>query len=208
MNYLAHFHLAWPDEGLVAGGLEGDFYKGPLRGELPDDLERGIKLHRAIDAYTDGHPLIGQLRRDLPGNLRRYAGILIDLSFDHYLSHHWSTFCDMTLTDFNSGVHRVLDTRQNVLSENARRMLARLVEYDILNLYLNWETVPATAARIGQRFKRHNPFLSIDRELSEARETMEHAFLKFYPQLLSFSKCQAQILSSTQDPIALGEKSP
>ncbi len=54
MNFLAHFHLAWPDEGLVAGGLEGDYIKGPLRGALPPDLERGIKLHRAIDAYTDG----------------------------------------------------------------------------------------------------------------------------------------------------------
>ena len=56
MNFLAHFHLAWPDEGLVAGGLEGDYYKGPLRGDLPRDIERGVQLHRAIDAYTDGHP--------------------------------------------------------------------------------------------------------------------------------------------------------
>ena len=86
MNFLAHFHLAWPDEGLVAGGLEGDYHKGPLRGELPPAIERGVKLHRAIDAYTDSHPLIQQLRRDLPRNLRRYAGSLIDLSFDQYLA--------------------------------------------------------------------------------------------------------------------------
>ena len=62
MNFLAHFHLAWPDEGLIAGGLEGDYLKGPLRGELPPELERGIKLHRAIDAYTDKHDLVRQLR--------------------------------------------------------------------------------------------------------------------------------------------------
>ena len=51
MNYLAHFHLAWPDPGLVVGGLEGDYYKGPLRGDLPGDIESGVRLHRAIDAY-------------------------------------------------------------------------------------------------------------------------------------------------------------
>ena len=79
MNFLAHFHLAWPDEGLITGGLEGDYIKGPLHGALPPQIERGIRLHRAIDAYTDGHPLIQQLRRDLPPGLRRYAGILIDL---------------------------------------------------------------------------------------------------------------------------------
>jgi acyl carrier protein phosphodiesterase len=26
MNFLAHFHLAWPDAGLVAGGLEDNFF--------------------------------------------------------------------------------------------------------------------------------------------------------------------------------------
>jgi acyl carrier protein phosphodiesterase len=196
VNFLAHFHLAWPDEGLLAGGLEGDFRKGPLRGDLPGELERGIKLHRAIDAYTDSHPAIRQLRRDLPPALRRYAGILIDLSFDHYLSHHWSDFSDMTLGEFNSQVYQVLNTSQDVLSAEARRMLARLVEYDILNLYTDWETVPAAAARIGQRFKRHNPFLDINRELTGARDTMEQAFLNFYPQLQSFSIQQTRMLSS------------
>lgn len=186
MNFLAHFHLAWPDEGLVVGGLEGDFFKGPLPGTLPPALERGVKLHRAIDAYTDGHPLIQQLRRDLPPGLRRYAGILIDLSFDHYLSLHWSHFSTIPLRDFSNRIYRSLIAREKDLSEGARRMAARLVEYDVLNLYLEWETVLASAIRLGQRFKRHNPFLDIDRELSPAKEVLEEAFLNFYPQLQVF----------------------
>ena len=149
MNFLAHFHLAWPDEGLVAGGLEGDYYKGPLRGDLPRDIERGVQLHRAIDAYTDGHPLIQQLRRDLPQSLRRYAGILIDLSFDHYLSRHWSTFSDIPLRTFNDQVYRTLSAHKSALSDGSRTMLARMVEFDILGLYVDWEAVPASAARVG-----------------------------------------------------------
>jgi len=194
VNFLAHFHLAWPDAGLVAGGLEGDYVKGPLHGALPPDLERGIKLHRAIDAYTDGHPLILQLRRDLPQGLRRYAGILIDLSFDHYLSRHWSKFSDMPLPHFNHGVYRTLTAHEFVLSEGARRMVARLVEFDVLNLYMEWETVLATATRIGQRFKHHNPFLDIERELSPAQDTLEQAFLNFYPQLQSFCRQRIELL--------------
>jgi len=186
VNFLAHFHLAWPDEGLVAGGLEGDYFKGPLPGTLPPSLERGVKLHRAIDAYTDGHPIIGQLRRDLPPGLRRYAGILIDLSFDHYLSLHWSQFSAIPLGDFNQGVYRTLTSHEGDLSEGARRMVTRLVEYDVLNLYLEWETVLASATRLGNRFKRHNPFLDIDRELSPAKAVLEEAFLDFYPQLQLF----------------------
>jgi acyl carrier protein phosphodiesterase len=191
VNFLAHFHLAWPDEGLIAGGLEGDYTKGLLRGQLPTQLERGVKLHRAIDAYTDAHPLIVQLRRELPPHLRRYAGILIDLSFDHYLSLHWSRFSSMSLPDFSTAVYRILGDQESALSGGARSMATRLAEYDVLNLYREWDTVTATAERIGQRFRRQNPFLDLERELSPARGALERTFLNFYPQLESF--CRASI---------------
>lgn len=197
MNYLAHFHLAWPDEGLVTGGLEGDFLKGPLRGGLRPAVERGVKLHRAIDAYTDGHPLILQLRRELPPGLRRYAGILIDISFDHYLSRHWSAFSTLPLEDFNNGVYRILRTHETALSDGARSMLARLVEHDVLSLYREWDTVLATATRIGSRFKRHNPFLNIERELSPLRDSLERVFLEFYPRLQAFCGERVELLYST-----------
>ena len=190
MNFLAHFHLAWPDDGLVAGGLEGDYYKGPLRGELPSAIEQGVKLHRAIDAYTDQHPAVEALRREFPPSLRRYAGILIDLSFDHYLSLHWTQFADMDLLDFNQHIYRILQSQQEHLSPGSRRMLGRLVEYDILALYRNWDTVPASAARIGERFKRHNPFIEVDTLLSPGRPRLEQAFLAFYPELRAFVDTQ------------------
>lgn len=188
MNFLAHFHLAWPDEGLIAGGLEGDYRKGVLRGQLPAQLERGVKLHRAIDAYTDGHPLVLQLRRELPPGLRRYAGILIDLCFDHYLSLHWTRFSSVSLPDFSAAVYRILDAQAWALSDDARRMTARLIEYDVLNLYQEWDTVTATAARIGQRLRRDNPFLELERELSPSKDTLERGFLDFYPQLEAFCR--------------------
>ena len=176
MNFLAHFQLAWPDKGLVAGGLEGDYYKGPLRGDLPAAVERGVILHRAIDAFTDSHPVISQLRRDFPQGLRRYAGILIDLSFDHYLSVHWTNYSTIALRDFNASVYRTLEGQERDLSHSSRKMLARMVEYDILGRYQQWETVPATAARIGQRFRRANPFTDVASELAPARSLMERAF--------------------------------
>ncbi|HEY6130737.1 MAG TPA: ACP phosphodiesterase [Halioglobus sp.] len=198
MNFLAHFHLAGPDEELITGGLEGDYIKGPLRGELPQGLERGIKLHRAIDANTDSHPMIQQLSRDLLPDLRRYAGILIDLSFDHYLSRHWAIFSAIPIADFNSEIYRTLTAHAGVLSEGGRVMAARLVEHDVLNLYREWETVLATATRIGQRFQRRNPFLELDQKLSPAQSALEQAFLNFYPQLQSFSTERAALLRSPE----------
>lgn len=194
MNFLAHFHLAWPNDGLIAGGLEGDFYKGPLGSDLPRDLALGVQLHRAIDAYTDAHPCVQALRRELPTPLRRYAGILIDLSFDHYLSNHWAQFSRTPQAEFNQRVYGILREREEQLSDKSRNLSARLIQYDILGLYADWETVTATARRVGERFVRHNPFLDIASQLDPCRPTLERAFLEFYPQLETFCVERRQTL--------------
>lgn len=194
MNFLAHFHLAWPSPGLVVGGLEGDYYKGPLRGDLPRDIEHGVRLHRAIDAYTDTHSILTELKGEFPTGLRRYAGILIDLSFDHFLSIHWSRFAEVPLSEFNSEIYSTLHQHRQHLSEGSQRMLGRLVEHDLLGLYLDWETVPASAERIGQRFRRENPFVGIQRELVSQRDRLEQAFLAFYPDVQAYSlDCQIRL---------------
>jgi acyl carrier protein phosphodiesterase len=195
MNFLAHFHLAWPDGDLVAGGLEGDYYKGLLKGDLHPAIERGVKLHRAIDAHTDSHPLIVELRDHFPGEIRRYAGILIDISFDHYLTLHWSAYSQLTLPEFTSKVYRALSAREVDLSPGSRAMLARMLEHDILNRYHHWNAVIATAARIGERFRRGNPLLDVERQLAPVRENLERTFLEFYPQLLIFSQKEQQRLN-------------
>ena len=187
MNHLAHFHLAWPDSGLIAGGLEGDYYKGPLRGDLHPDIERGIKLHRSVDAYTDTHPALAELRSAFPKKLRRYAGIVTDIAFDHYLTQHWSRYSALTLKEFNHSIYGVLDNQQALLSEDCLKMAERLTSYDVLNRYHDWNAVSATAGRVGERFHRGNPLLEIHDDLEPLREAMEEAFLDFYPQLMAFT---------------------
>ena len=188
MNYLAHFQLAWPEEGLLVGALEGDYRKGQLRGELPAGIEQGVRLHRAIDAFTDQHPLMSELRALFRPDLRRYAGILIDLSFDHYLSIHWHRYNTLEHGQFSNTVYGTLERHQQHLSPPALRMYRRMIEHDLLALYRNWETVPATAARIGERFRRGNPFLDAADDLDAVRQSLEQAFLDFYPELTEFCR--------------------
>jgi acyl carrier protein phosphodiesterase len=196
MNFLAHFHLAWPSSDLIAGGLEGDYFKGPVNAETAPVLARGIQLHRTIDAYTDAHPVVVEVRRQFPAHLRRYSGILIDLAFDHYLTLHWSQFSALPLADFNAVVYQVLQSNESQLSPGSAKMMNRLLEYDILNRYHRWHTVTATAARIGQRFRRGNPFLNLE-QLDSMKTTLERAFIEFYPQLQIFSAETIALTSKT-----------
>ena len=196
MNFLAHFHLAWPEPGLIAGGLEGDYHKGPLRGQLDPGIERGVRLHRSIDAYTDSHHIVEELRRQFPQSLRRYAGILIDISFDHYLTTYWSRYSNVPLGEFNASIYQALLEQEALLSADCLKMMKRIVDYDVLNRYHDWDAVIATAIRVGERFRRGNPLQQVQHELEPLRGHLEASFLAFYPELLSFSSIHRQQLKS------------
>ena len=77
---------------MIAGALLGDFVKGPLCGDYPPDLEQGIRLPRRIDAFCDSDRSLSEARRQLPGELQRYSGIVTDVVFDHHLSLHWRRY--------------------------------------------------------------------------------------------------------------------
>ncbi len=202
MNFLAHFHQAFPDEGLVIGALRADYLKGPLKGELPLNIERGIALHRAIDGFTDRHACQSECKQHFSKALRRYSGILLDLSFDHFLSLNWKKFHSEELSGFSQSIYRILNAGDKHLCAQSSHMAKRLQDFNILCLYHDWETVTKTAERIGERFKRGNPFVNIDAELIALYPVIEKAFESYYPDLcefvekINFEPQQANILNT------------
>lgn len=193
MNHLAHFHLSWPREDLVVGALEGDYHRGPLPGSLNPTLVAGVALHRAVDGFTDSHPLLADLRRQFPADSRRYAGIMVDLCFDHYLSLHWSRYCDSNRESFCGEVYAMLRRGAGELSEGGRRAAGRLEEYDVLGRYDDWHTVIGAADRVGQRLRRANPLHRAGEILEPLRADLETAFLAFYPELVRFASNNAKL---------------
>ena len=82
MNFLAHALLAGESPALVVGGVVGDWIKGPLPAGLPEDLARGVALHRAIDSFAETHPAFCASRARMSPARRRYAGVLVDICWD------------------------------------------------------------------------------------------------------------------------------
>jgi len=76
----------------MLGSLIGDFVRGRIDPALPPKVRAGIALHRAIDAYTDAHADVAAARALFEPPFRRYAGILLDMWFDHLLARQWARF--------------------------------------------------------------------------------------------------------------------
>ena len=79
MNYLAHLALAQPNHHSLVGNLLGDFCKGVPLNSLPTTILAGLANHRAVDSFTDQHPLVRQSRLLFSAQRRRFAGIALDV---------------------------------------------------------------------------------------------------------------------------------
>ena len=88
MNYFAHLVLSQPTIESTVGNLLGDFARGVDQSKLEPAVLAGLKNHRAVDRFTDSHPEISALRQCFSSKRRRFAGIALDVYFDHLLMNH------------------------------------------------------------------------------------------------------------------------
>lgn len=157
MNFLAHLFLGRDTDDLLVGSYLGDFVKGEINGELPTDITRGILLHRHIDSFTDRHPLHKNHRRLFRGQQRRYAGVILDVAYDHFLSRNWSEITDISRKDFINQAYTVLQKPdyQKYYSTHAKRFLQWMTAGDALNRYHHLEGIDHSLQLMSRRGRGH-----------------------------------------------------
>ena len=188
MNYLAHLYLSEHSSDALIGNLLGDFVKGRLRSQFSATIMRGIALHRKIDTFTDAHAVTRCSRNLISPGRRRFAGIIVDLSYDHFLARHWRQYTDVELSSFVADVYRTLEDRSAILPENLQRLLPRMMGEDWLGSYKELSSIASALDRISIRFKRTNNLMGAVEEIERHYGCLESHFLEFFPQAIRFAK--------------------
>jgi len=194
MNYLAHVYLA--DESPVAmlGNLMGDFVKGKDRVLLlPAEFQRGVRLHRHIDSYTDHHPIVQRAIRRISAKWHWYSGIILDVYFDHLLTLDWPRYSPVPLPAFCAGVHEVIESHPEYLDDDMRTMGANLIANDRLMSYSRLDGIEETLYRISLMLRErmpHKPVRLQDamNELGECHDDLRLDFAAFFPELVAFAE--------------------
>lgn len=185
MNYLAHLYLADRDDEYIAGALLGDFVKGRLENlDLPPGVVAGIRLHRAIDAYTDAHPVVLRSRTRL-AERRRVAGIIVDLIYDHFLAVRWQEFAAEPLPAFCRRSYGSLLARIDEFPPALRRILPHMASHDWLGSYAELDNVALALERIGTRLRRPDTLRGVLSDLERHYQGLERDFLEFFPELVA-----------------------
>jgi acyl carrier protein phosphodiesterase len=187
MNYLAHLYLADETAESQLGSLLGDFVKGSRAvAEYPPGVRSGIELHRRVDAYTDAHEVVRQTKLLVSPARRRFAGILVDLFFDHFLARRWAEFHPLGLEEFSRRVYGMLREHDAMLPDRLRRMLTFMAADDWLASYREVDAVGRAVNGISRRLRRENTLADGVEELTANYASFEASFQSFFPDLIEF----------------------
>ncbi len=186
MNFLAHLFLDSSSDDSLLGSLLGDFVKGDTEGHFSAAVSDAILLHRKIDSFTDAHGITRKSRNRISPLRRRFAGIIVDVCYDHFLSRHWRHFGTTDLQSFVDRVYAVLIKNRSLLPERLRRILPCMISENWLGSYLHLEKVGDALDRIAARLSRGGPFIRAITEIEANYEALEIDFLAFFPDLEAF----------------------
>ena len=131
MNYLAHAVLSFGDPAMLVGNMISDYVKGKQIEQYAPAIQRGIRLHRAIDTFTDDHPATKALKEIFRPVYRLYAGAFIDIVYDHFLALDTTQFA--TPDDLQQFAHRTyqqLDPYTTIFPERFARMFPYMKSQD------------------------------------------------------------------------------
>ncbi len=190
MNYLAHLSLAQPDSHSLVGNLMGDFMKGVRLADLPIGIQRGIENHWAVDRFTDNHPAVLALKPLFSARYRRFSGIIVDISFDYFLTKHWSTFHALPLRTLLDNSYVGLLAGRDHMPERMKTTVEQMAAQDWLGSYAQFEQVSFALDRVAQRIRFSNRFNGAGREAERHYVALEQAFLMLYPDLQAHIQAQ------------------
>lgn len=187
MNFLAHALLAGDDPALVVGGVVGDWIKGPLPGRLPPDLARGVALHRAIDSHAETHPAFRRSRARVSPARRRYAGVLVDIFYDHLLARDWAVLHHQPFADYRHAVYGAVAARFAELPEDSRYALKLMATEDWFHGYAELEGMADVLARMARRARRPNPLAGGEAEFLADAEGFRSDFGSWLAETRAFA---------------------
>ena len=194
MNFLAHIYLSGNNDLIKIGNFMADGIHGKNFDFFPLEIQKGIILHRAIDTFTDAHPIFRQSTKRLHPNYHHYSGIIVDIFYDHFLAKNWNKYSDEKLEDFTQRFYQSLRDNYNFLTEKTQKLLPTLMAQNWLLTYQTIEGIEFILEKMDQRMKRDSIMRFSITELRLFYPEFELEFTRFFEELIIHSNQKIESL--------------
>lgn len=188
MNFLAHLYLSGKDEELIIGNFIADHVKGKAMYDYSPGIQAGILFHREIDAFTDSHPVFIQSKDRLTGNYRKYAGVIVDMFYDHFLSAYWADYSSESIDEFTGRMYRIVMKRYLILPSKTKRMLPFMAKDNWLKSYGTLNGLERALKGMARRTSFQSGMDRATIDLKDDYELYSDEFRSFFPEIVKFSK--------------------
>ena len=187
MNFLAHIYLSGSSDLLKIGNFMADGVRGNQYLAFNSEIQKGIVLHRAIDTFTDAHPLFRKCTKRLHSEYHHYSGVIVDVFFDHFLAKNWNSYSEEPLEDFVANFYASLTTYENYLTEKAKMMQPYMIEQNWLLNYRSIDGIEKILTQMDRRTKNVSMMRNSVTELKLYYSEFEQDFTHFFEELQAFS---------------------
>jgi acyl carrier protein phosphodiesterase len=184
MNFLAHSYLSGNSEHLLIGNFIADAVKGSTINNFSDKIKEGILLHRSIDTFTDTHPIVQKSKERLYPSYHKYAGVLVDIFYDHFLAKNWHQHSAIQLKLFTANVYRVMLDNFKQLPPRSQELLPYMIKYDWLTNYAKLEGIQNVLNGMSKRTSFVSNMEKAVADLEKNYDLFEAEFNSFFPQLV------------------------
>ena len=187
MNYLAHTLLSKNNIDYQLGNLLADPLKGkPWQGSNGEHYA-GMRMHAAIDVFTDANAIFSRSKSRLrkKGYLK---AVVIDMLYDHFLSKHWELYVTQDLASFVENFNDNALFELDELPEKAASFIERIASNNVLVKYTDLEGLSHAYRGIDKRLS--SKLFAIETTESYIPDVMQHYdaieedFLNFFPLLI------------------------
>ena len=183
MNYLAHAYLSFNQPAVLAGNLISDFVKGRQQFLYPDEVRKGIVLHRAIDSFTDEHAANKEARNIFKPYYRLYSSAFIDVTYDHFLANDLQQFPNDSLSQFSQEVYTSMDEYLDVFPERFRLMYPYMKQQNWLYNYRNRQGIERSFAGVVRRSAYLTDSDTAFKLFEDNYEALQVYYADFFPSL-------------------------
>ncbi len=194
MNFLAHIYLSGDNDLIKIGNFMADGIRGKQFDDFPDDVQKGIILHRWIDSYTDVHPVFRQTTKKLHERYHHYAGVIADVFYDHFLAKNWQEYSEEKLEDFVGDFYNSLQSNHDILTEKTKNLLPYMIQYNWLVSYRSVEGIARILSQMDHRTQNKSNMRFSVEELKLHYAEFEKEFSSFFEDIRSYAKEKLQSL--------------
>jgi acyl carrier protein phosphodiesterase len=183
MNYLAHAYLSFGHPEILVGNMASDFIKGRSQFDYPPGIQQGIRLHRAIDSFTDTHEATRAAAALFRPQYRLYAGAFIDIVYDHFLAADTNIFPNNQLEIFAEGVYQQLGAQLHHLPPRFRQLFPYMQNQNWLTGYRSREGLYQSFGGLSRRARyigNINPAFAI---FEQYYDTLATCYQRFFPDV-------------------------